>query len=64
MIVSNNNLQFITKYKKKLVPFGEFIPFENILSSIGLKKITPGYVSFSSGENDSLLKFNFEKKNK
>ena len=48
MIVSNNNLQFIAKYdKKKLVPFGEFLPFENILNSIGLKKITPGYESFS-----------------
>ena len=50
MIVSNNNLQFIAKYdKNKLVPFGEFLPFETILNFIGLK-ITPGYESFSSGE--------------
>ena len=63
MIVSNNNFQFITKYdKKKLVPFGEFLPFEFILNSIGLKKITPGYESFSSGEGNSLLKFDFDKK--
>ncbi len=63
MIVSNNNLQFITKYdKKKLVPFGEFLPFESILNSIGLKKITPGYESFSRGEGNSLLKFNFDEK--
>ncbi len=63
MIVSNNNFQFITKYdKKKLVPFGEFLPFEFILNSIGLKKITPGYESFSSGEGNSLLKFNFDEK--
>ena len=33
------------------MPFGEFIPFENILSSIGLKTITNSYQSFSSGES-------------
>ncbi len=63
MIVVNNNLKFISKYdKRKLVPFGEFLPFEFILNSLGLKKITPGYESFSRGEGNSLLKFNFDKK--
>jgi apolipoprotein N-acyltransferase len=33
-----------------LVPFGEFVPFENILSLIGLKTITNSYKSFSSGK--------------
>ena len=33
------------------MPFGEFTPFENVLSSIGLKTITNSYQSFSSGES-------------
>ncbi len=50
LIATNNKLEILYKYDKiKLVPFGEFLPFDNILEKFGLKKITYGYGSFSQG---------------
>ena len=45
-------------YKNKLVPFGEFLPFEKFLSNFGLKKITHGYRSFSSSDEREIIKVN------
>ena len=52
MAVFSNELDLLKKYNKiNLVPFGEFIPFENNLSLIGFKTITNEYQSFSRGNN-------------
>ena len=51
MIVVNHQLDIIQSYnKRRLVPFGEFLPFENLLTNFGLKKITEGYGSFLKGK--------------
>ena len=56
LVILNHELEIISIYNKvKLVPFGEFLPFEKFLSSFGLKKITKGYNSFSSGASRNLI---------
>ena len=63
MVVLDSSLNILAKYNKNnLVPFGEFLPFENFLNSIGLKKITPGYSSFSSGTGKDIINLKFDSK--
>ena len=64
MVVLDNNLNLISEYNKiKLVPFGEFLPFENFFKKIGLKKVSYGYESFSVGNKRKSISLGFDNLN-
>ena len=50
-LVINNKIDKLFQYNKiKLVPFGEFLPMQEMFENYGFKKITEGTGSFSRGK--------------
>jgi len=65
LVIINHKAEVLSIYNKiYLVPFGEFLPFEDFLSKFGFKKITRGYNSFSSGNLRSTINLSDEFNNR
>ena len=59
MVIVDNNFKIVQSYnKRKLVPFGEFLPFEKLFNNLGFKKITEGHGSFLKGNKNNNLIIN------
>jgi apolipoprotein N-acyltransferase len=59
--IYDHNLEILNFYNKiNLVPFGEFLPFENILKKFGLSVITNNYQSFSRGNDRKIVEIKID----